>query len=77
MCTPKENAFANNLFSLQVARQLQPSVVWIGDTEKIFYKKVPQAEKAVSAFLICIETKQDPVGLSCKQVLCVSPVFHL
>lgn len=52
MCTPKENAFANNLFSLQVARQLQPSVVWIGDTEKIFYKKVPQAEKAVSAFLI-------------------------
>lgn len=52
VCTPKENAFANNLFSLQVARQLQPSVVWIGDTEKIFYKKVPQAEKAVSAFLI-------------------------
>uniref|UniRef100_A0A286ZVD9 IQ motif containing with AAA domain 1 n=1 Tax=Sus scrofa TaxID=9823 RepID=A0A286ZVD9_PIG len=31
----------------KVARQLQPSVVWIGDTEKIFYKKVPQAEKAM------------------------------
>uniref|UniRef100_A0A8C4FGD1 IQ motif containing with AAA domain 1 n=1 Tax=Catagonus wagneri TaxID=51154 RepID=A0A8C4FGD1_9CETA len=30
---------------LKVARQLQPSVVWIGDTEKTFYKKVPQAEK--------------------------------
>lgn len=33
---------------LQVARQLQPSVVWIQDTEKTFYKKVPQAEKRVS-----------------------------
>nr|XP_030720615.1 dynein regulatory complex protein 11 [Globicephala melas] len=30
---------------LKVARQLQPSVVWIGDTEKTFYKKVPNAEK--------------------------------
>lgn len=29
----------------KVARQLQPSVVWIQDTEKTFYKKVPQAEK--------------------------------
>uniref|UniRef100_A0A0P6JEZ7 IQ and AAA domain-containing protein 1 isoform 2 n=1 Tax=Heterocephalus glaber TaxID=10181 RepID=A0A0P6JEZ7_HETGA len=29
----------------KVARQLQPSVVWIGDTEKTFYKKVPNAEK--------------------------------
>ncbi|XP_030179649.1 dynein regulatory complex protein 11 [Lynx canadensis] len=28
-----------------VARQLQPSVVWIGDTEKTFYKKVPSAER--------------------------------
>ncbi|XP_004610952.2 dynein regulatory complex protein 11 [Sorex araneus] len=32
----------------KVAREFQPSVVWIGDTEKTFYKKVPQAEKAVS-----------------------------
>uniref|UniRef100_A0A8C4TDS3 IQ motif containing with AAA domain 1 n=1 Tax=Erpetoichthys calabaricus TaxID=27687 RepID=A0A8C4TDS3_ERPCA len=29
----------------KVARQLQPSVVWIGETEKTFYKKVPKAEK--------------------------------
>ncbi|XP_021499677.1 dynein regulatory complex protein 11 [Meriones unguiculatus] len=29
----------------KVARELQPSVVWIQDTEKTFYKKVPQAEK--------------------------------
>ncbi|XP_059961897.1 dynein regulatory complex protein 11 [Mesoplodon densirostris] len=30
---------------LKVARQLQPSVVWIRDTEKTFYKKVPNAER--------------------------------
>ncbi|XP_075862192.1 dynein regulatory complex protein 11 isoform X2 [Microcebus murinus] len=29
----------------KVARELQPSVVWIEDTEKTFYKKVPHAEK--------------------------------
>nr|XP_023422745.1 IQ and AAA domain-containing protein 1 [Cavia porcellus] len=29
----------------KVARQLQPSVVWIQDTEKTFYKKVPNTEK--------------------------------
>uniref|UniRef100_A0AAY4E4H4 ATPase AAA-type core domain-containing protein n=1 Tax=Denticeps clupeoides TaxID=299321 RepID=A0AAY4E4H4_9TELE len=29
----------------KVARQLQPSVVWIGDAEKTFYKKVPKHEK--------------------------------
>nr|XP_020658042.1 IQ and AAA domain-containing protein 1 isoform X4 [Pogona vitticeps] len=29
----------------KVAKQLQPSVIWIGDTEKTFYKKVPKAEK--------------------------------
>ncbi|XP_037857266.1 dynein regulatory complex protein 11 isoform X5 [Chlorocebus sabaeus] len=29
----------------KVARQLQPSVVWIEDTEKTFYKKVPNTEK--------------------------------
>ncbi|XP_060255145.1 dynein regulatory complex protein 11 isoform X4 [Ovis aries] len=29
----------------KVARTLQPSVVWIGDTEKTFYKKVPHAER--------------------------------
>ncbi|KFO85346.1 IQ and AAA domain-containing protein 1, partial [Buceros rhinoceros silvestris] len=28
---------------LKVAKQLQPSVVWIGDTEKIFCKAVPKA----------------------------------
>ncbi|XP_026708219.1 dynein regulatory complex protein 11 [Athene cunicularia] len=30
---------------LKVAKQLQPSVVWIGDTEKIFSKAVPKAEE--------------------------------
>ncbi|XP_030637612.1 dynein regulatory complex protein 11 [Chanos chanos] len=30
---------------LKVARQLQPSVIWIGDAEKTFYKKVPKSEK--------------------------------
>ncbi|XP_007939812.1 dynein regulatory complex protein 11 [Orycteropus afer afer] len=29
----------------KVARQLQPSVLWIGDTEKTFYKRVPNNEK--------------------------------
>lgn len=41
-------AFPSELsLSLQVARQLQPSVVWIGDTEKTFYRKVPSAERTV------------------------------
>ncbi|XP_068175353.1 dynein regulatory complex protein 11 [Antennarius striatus] len=29
----------------KVARLLQPSIIWIEDTEKIFYKKVPKEEK--------------------------------
>nr|XP_033788643.1 IQ and AAA domain-containing protein 1-like [Geotrypetes seraphini] len=29
----------------KVAKILQPSVVWIGDAEKVFYKKVPKEEK--------------------------------
>uniref|UniRef100_A0A670J961 IQ motif containing with AAA domain 1 like n=1 Tax=Podarcis muralis TaxID=64176 RepID=A0A670J961_PODMU len=29
----------------KVARLLQPSVIWVGDTEKTFYKKVPKEEK--------------------------------
>ncbi|XP_047231378.1 dynein regulatory complex protein 11 isoform X2 [Girardinichthys multiradiatus] len=29
----------------KVARLLQPSVIWIGDTEKMFYKKVPKEEE--------------------------------
>ena len=31
----------------QVARLLQPSVIWIEDAEKMFYKKVPKEEKEV------------------------------
>jgi len=27
---------------------MQPSVIWIGDAEKMFYKKVPKEEKEVS-----------------------------
>ncbi|XP_020830578.1 dynein regulatory complex protein 11 [Phascolarctos cinereus] len=30
---------------MKVARLLQPSVVWIGETEKTFYKKIPKVEK--------------------------------
>ncbi|XP_038128064.1 dynein regulatory complex protein 11 [Cyprinodon tularosa] len=29
----------------KVARLLQPSVIWIGETEKIFYRKVPREEE--------------------------------
>uniref|UniRef100_A0A667W7X3 Zgc:153738 n=1 Tax=Myripristis murdjan TaxID=586833 RepID=A0A667W7X3_9TELE len=29
----------------KVARLMQPSVIWIGDAEKMFYKKVPKEEK--------------------------------
>lgn len=35
-----------NIFA-QVARLLQPSLIWIEDTEKLFYKKVPKEEKEV------------------------------
>ncbi|XP_035187622.1 dynein regulatory complex protein 11 isoform X2 [Oxyura jamaicensis] len=33
---------------LKVAKQLQPSVVWIGETEKTFYKAVPKAEEQMN-----------------------------
>lgn len=38
---------ARNLFYFlfQVARQLQPSVVYIGDAERTFVKKVPKTDK--------------------------------
>lgn len=36
------------LFQSQVARLLPPSVIWIGNAEKMFYKKVPKEEKEVS-----------------------------
>lgn len=32
---------------MQVAKLLQPSVICIEDTEKIFYKKVPKEAKEV------------------------------
>ena len=32
-------------FFLQVARQMQPSVVYIGDAEKTFMKKIPKTDK--------------------------------
>lgn len=31
----------------QVAKLMQPSVIWIGEAEKMFYKKVPKEEKEV------------------------------
>lgn len=36
------------LHPIQVARVLQPSVIWIGNTEKTFYKKIPKEERLVS-----------------------------
>lgn len=35
-------------FSPEVARAWQPSVLWVGNTEKTFYKRVPKEEKEVS-----------------------------
>lgn len=32
---------------MQVARVYQPSVIWIGNTEKTFYKKIPKEERRV------------------------------
>ncbi|KAG8506504.1 LOW QUALITY PROTEIN: Dynein regulatory complex protein 11, partial [Galemys pyrenaicus] len=40
-------ASSHTLFHYCVARQLQPSVVWIGDTEKTFYRKVPVADRTL------------------------------
>jgi hypothetical protein len=40
------------LCPVQVAQQLQPSVVWIEDTEKTFYRRVPHAEKLVRTPLL-------------------------
>lgn len=44
---PFDLRWRNTVVFWQVARQLQPSVVWIGDAEKTFYKKVPKLEKEV------------------------------
>ncbi|KAL1022283.1 hypothetical protein UPYG_G00024610 [Umbra pygmaea] len=46
----------------KVARQLQPSVLWIGDAEKTFYKKVPKPEKEVSKFSCTIGAIHSSVG---------------
>ena len=37
-------------FFLQVARQMQPSVVYIGDAEKTFMKKIPKTDKVNNDF---------------------------
>ena len=42
------------LLSLKVARQLQPSVVYIGECEKTFLKKVPKTDKVSSHLVIQI-----------------------
>ncbi|XP_046905640.1 dynein regulatory complex protein 11 isoform X2 [Hypomesus transpacificus] len=43
---PGKNGLALMLHMVfKVARLMQPSVVWIGDAEKMFYKKVPKEEK--------------------------------
>ena len=43
----------------QVARQLQPSVIWIGDAEKTFYKKVPKPEKEVKQYSVMTDNVED------------------
>ncbi|NXQ87204.1 DRC11 protein, partial [Nyctibius grandis] len=46
---PGENGLQMMLHMvLKVAKQLQPSVIWIGDTEKIFLKAVPKGEEAMN-----------------------------
>lgn len=40
----------------QVARNLQPSVIWVGNAEKTFYKKIPKEEKEVGG----VEQLQGP-----------------
>lgn len=35
---------------------MQPSVVWIGDAEKMFYKKVPKEEKEVTVTTLPLVT---------------------
>ena len=40
------------LFLFQVARQLQPSVVYIGDAERTFVKKVPKTDKVSGPFWV-------------------------
>ncbi len=47
----------------QVARQLQPSVIWIDDAEKTFYKKVPKLEKEV-----CLPAGREYVSLYSQSV---------
>lgn len=62
---------------------VQPSVIWIGDAEKMFYKKVPKEEKEVSKRNLTTENltipchfmyliQCSPFGLSS-----LSPVFSV
>ena len=44
---------------------MQPSVVWIGDAEKMFYKKVPKEEKEV----ICIGLAAENDLLSSEKII--------
>ncbi|OXB61687.1 hypothetical protein ASZ78_000712 [Callipepla squamata] len=52
---------------LKVAKQMQPSVVWIGDTEKTFYKAVPKAEEQVRCSFLISEQIISPVALQLTQ----------
>jgi len=56
-----------------VAKQLQPSVVWIGDTEKIFSKAVSKADEEVScSFFIPVQVIS-PIELQLTQMdKCIS-----
>ncbi|NXI99295.1 DRC11 protein, partial [Psophia crepitans] len=50
---------------LKVAKQLQPSVVWIGETEKVFSKAVLKAEEeaTLSSFIYMYALKMNPKRL--------------
>lgn len=48
---------------------MQPSVIWIGEAEKMFYKKVPKEEKEV--FLSKMDAELVVLEQQLKACLCV------
>ena len=55
-----------SLFSLlQVARQLQPSVVYVGDTERTFVKKIPKTDKVTGPSLVFCLLEPDWLSSEC------------
>ena len=40
-------------FAVQVGRALQPSVIYMGECEKMFKKKIPKTDLVIKALLCC------------------------